>query len=295
MIETYYDRLKVPVDATENQIKMQYRRLAKGCHPDLNPNNPEATKQFRELHAAYVVLSDSEKRQAYDDSLSLPGKGRTETKNGNGYRYTHQPQPKVRVRRGPRRHMFMPDKPRSSFFNYEVQLSIQELFKGARRKLTIGQTHTCPRCRGKGVLSTGEKCPRCGGYTFLVSYEQAEILIPPGVLPGTQIRVEVNGDYATEALFDVLYIDHVLVTVEAKEDEQFSIGQQHLYITIKVPPTLLETGGKWELSAPEGGEVIINIPPHSVSGTVLTVRRHGLKNGASQRRGNLYCTLVAQE
>jgi molecular chaperone DnaJ len=293
-METYYDRLKLPVNASDNEIKMQYRRLAKGCHPDLNPDNPKAAEQFRELHKAYTVLSDPEKRKAYDSSLSHFDRGT----NSYTYRYSSatQPRPHTQRRRtAPRRPMFKPDKPRQSFFNYEVGLSIQELFKGARRKLTIGQTHTCPRCRGKGVLVSGEKCPRCEGYTFLVSYEQAEIVIPPGVLPGTMIRVEVGHNYSANPMFDVLYIDEVLVTVIVKQDEPFTVREQHLYTTVHVPAALLEEGGKWELPAPEGGEVLVmNIPPKTSSGTTLTLRRHGLKNGASQRRGNLYCTLLSE-
>lgn len=294
-MQNYYDRLQVPGDATENQIKMQYRKLAKQCHPDLNASNPKAAEEFRRLHDAYIVLSDPEKRRDYDASLLI-----REHSNGIGngnsaaqsYHRRAYAQPQAKVRRGPRRPMFKPDKPRSGFFNYTIGLSIQELFKGARRTINIGQTHTCPRCRGKGVIGTGEKCPRCDGYTFLVSYEQAEILIPPGVLPGTMIRVEVGGSFSPAPFFDVLYIDEVLVTVTVKENEQFMARDQHLYTTAHVPAMLLEEGGKWTLPAPEGGEIIITIPANTASGTVLTLRRHGLKNGASQRRGNLYCTLL---
>ena len=175
-------------------------------------------------------------------------------------------------------------------------MSIQELFKGTRRNLTVGQTHSCPRCRGKGVLGNGDKCPRCAGFTFLVSYEQVELMVPPGVLPGTMIRVEIGEKYSPAPVFDVLYIDEVLVTIEVREGELYMPRDQHLYTTVKVPAAVLEEGGKWELPAPEGGEipVILTIPPQTASGSVLTLRRQGLKNGASQRRGNLYCTLVAR-
>jgi len=293
---TYYDRLKLPVDASENQIKSQYRRLAKNCHPDLNPDNPQAAKQFRELHAAYTVLSDSEKRRVYDATI-LPDSHSNGNANPNGYRYYRKAQTKTQgqVRhRGPRRPMFKPDKPRQAFFSYEVALSIQELFRGARRNLTIAQTHTCPRCRGKGVLGSGEECPRCGGYTFLISYEQVNVIVPPGVLPGTMIRLEVGASYSPIAMFDVLYINEILVTVQVKEGERFTTRDQHLYTSVHVPAAVLEEGGEWTLTAPEGDEPLsLTIPPHSSEGTVITVRRRGLKNGASQRRGNLYCTLVA--
>ncbi|MEI6045109.1 MAG: DnaJ domain-containing protein [Chloroflexota bacterium] len=297
-MENYYERLKVPVDASDNLIKMQYRRLAKHCHPDLNPDNPQASEEFRKLHLAYTILSDSEKRRAYNESLDLKDPNRTNPNGQHHPRPQPQPWPQGYVRRtGPRRHMYKPDKPRSSFFNYAVDLTIQELFRGARRNLTIGQTHSCPRCRGKGVLGTGEKCFRCGGYTFLVSYEQVELIIPPGILPGTMIRLEIGGSYSPNSLLDALYIDEVLVAIEIRENERFINREQHLYTTIPVPATLLKEGGKWTLAAPEGDELFLSltIPPNTTSGTILNLRRQGLKNGASQRRGNLYCTLVAEK
>jgi DnaJ-class molecular chaperone len=109
------------------------------------------------------------------------------------------------------------------------------------------------------------------------------------------IRVEIGGSYSPSSLLDVLYIDEVLVTIEIKDNERFTNRDQHLYTTLLVPANLLKEGGKWTLPSPEGGELIINltIPPGTTSGTVLNLRRQGLKNGASQRRGNLYCTLVA--
>ncbi len=293
-METHYDRLQLPVNASDNQIKTQYRRLAKNCHPDLNPNNPKAAEQFRDLNRAYTILSDPEKRKAYDASLSPHSGSYGYTPRQRTTVYSQAHSQAQRHYSGPRRHMFKPDKPRQSFFHYEVGLSIQELFKGAKCNLTVGQTHTCPRCRGKGVLVTGEKCTRCDGYTFLVTYEQAEITVPPGILPGTMIRLEVGKNFSPTPMFDVLYIDEVLVTVMVKQDEPFTVRDQHLYTTIQVPATLLEEGGKWELTAPEGGETVnIPIPAHTSSGTIITLRRRGLKNGASQRRGNLYCTLLS--
>jgi DnaJ-class molecular chaperone len=296
-MENHYDRLELPVNATEQQIKMQYRRLAKRCHPDLNPNNPKAAEEFRKLHHAYTILSDPEKRQAYDASLSRSSRGYEHDSAQHYYRRASHTQAyaQTRVRPTPRRHMYKPDRPRSSFLQYMLSLSIEELFKGARRRLTIGQTHTCPRCRGKGVLGSGEKCPRCDGYTFLVSYEPTEVVIPPGVLPGTMIRVEVGGAYSPSPAFDVLYIDEVLVTIGVKEDEKYSVRDQHLYTTACIPTPLLKEGGEWKLPAPEGGELTITIPANTASGTVLTVRRQGLRNGASHRRGNLYCTVVAED
>ncbi|MFM8300734.1 MAG: DnaJ domain-containing protein [Microcystis aeruginosa] len=69
-MKNYYEILQIPRNASNNQIKTAFRRLARQYHPDYNPNDPEAVTKFREIEQAYRVLSDKEKRKEYDRSLS---------------------------------------------------------------------------------------------------------------------------------------------------------------------------------------------------------------------------------
>ncbi|KAB0241005.1 tetratricopeptide repeat protein [Microcystis aeruginosa EAWAG127a] len=69
-MKNYYEILQIPRNASNNQIKTAFRRLARQYHPDYNPNDPEAVAKFREIEQAYRVLSDKEKRKEYDRSLS---------------------------------------------------------------------------------------------------------------------------------------------------------------------------------------------------------------------------------
>ena len=79
MAQDYYELLGVSRDASQDEIKKAFRRLARETHPDANPDDPEAEHHFREIAQAYEVLSDPQKRAAYDryghDAFKAGGRG----------------------------------------------------------------------------------------------------------------------------------------------------------------------------------------------------------------------------
>jgi DnaJ-class molecular chaperone len=186
--------------------------------------------------------------------------------------------------------------PRQAYLNYTVHLTLRELFKGAKRTLTVGQTHTCGKCRGARVLhETGKTCPRCDGFGFLVSYEVVVVTIPPAVAEGMTIRLEMS--HWTEEERHPLHVPYssgIFVTINVLPDPLYRVDGRDLYTTITVPVDLLETGGDWTMPAPEGGELAIKIPAHTTNGETIKIKKHGLLNGASHRRGTLFVTVLAK-
>jgi DnaJ-class molecular chaperone len=293
---TYYETLGLDRQAPTAEIKSQYRRLAKRYHPDLNPDNPKAAEQFQEVQAAYEVLSDQSRRHEYDAQLNINtepdfdiGNYRPRTSRPRSYRrYDGRPRQRPRTNRA----TVKPTQPRSAYLQYSLEVSLPELFKETKRILTIGETFSCSRCHGKGKLEGGIRCERCDGYGFVVSFRPAEIVLPPGLQPGMNIRVALNTEVDRSRLSAPI-TTNIAVTICLRDSAPFEYRDHQLYTTAKIPATLLGTGGTWSIPAPEGGEFSFKIPAGTTSGTTLTLRKHGLRNGSSQRRGNLLCTVIA--
>lgn len=291
---TYYEVLDLDQQAPAAQIKSHYRRLAKRYHPDLNPSNPHAAQQFLEIQTAYDTLSDPEKRQHYDQTV-LGHDHAAQAGFTRAYRrYDGRSRPRPRSRPNTRP-VSRPHRPRSAYSQYSVEVSIQELFRGTRRSLVVGHTFTCGRCRGRGKLESEVSCPRCGGYGFVVSYQRVEVVIPPGLQPDMTIRLALNDDNPEHPLLDAPVMSNVCITVRLAQSHPFEYRDHQLHTTTEVPVQVLTEGGNWTIPGPEGGEITFKIPANTASGSTLTLRKHGLRNGTSQRRGNLFCTVVTQE
>ncbi|MGH7571869.1 MAG: molecular chaperone DnaJ [Gemmatimonadota bacterium] len=181
----YYQVLGIPESASAEEIKKTYRKLARKYHPDANPNDPAAEERFKELSAAYQVLSDSERRKQYDRMRKMgayegfgagrggasgpggAGAGGWQTIDledldgfgglgdlfssifgGRGRTRGHRPGPQ----RGPDRRV-------------EVGIPFKTAATGGEIMVQVPLEETCPRCQGSGAEpgSKVETCPQCGG------------------------------------------------------------------------------------------------------------------------------------
>ncbi len=164
----YYEILGVPRDASEEEIRRAFRRLALQYHPDRN-KSPEAEEIFKEINEAYQVLSDPEKRAAYDryghDGVAGPGPGAGSgfpgfedfgTFAGFGDIFEAFFGSATSARRGPRR---------GSDLQTELTLSFEEAAFGVEREVEVTRLETCSACRGTGARSGTRiiRCPTCGG------------------------------------------------------------------------------------------------------------------------------------
>ncbi len=162
----YYEVLGVPRDADEAAIKSAYRKLALQHHPDVN-KAPDAEDRFKEVNEAYEVLSDSEKRQAYDrfghaatqGGFSAGGPGAGFGAGGFGDIIDEFFGGFAGMRgaaRGPAR---------GDDLRYDMEITFQEAVFGAEKEIEIPRLEACPVCQGSGA-EPGTKpirCPQCNG------------------------------------------------------------------------------------------------------------------------------------
>ncbi len=178
----YYSILGVNKNATHDEIKKAYRKLAIKYHPDKNPGNKEAEEKFKEVSQAYEVLSDENKRRQYDQ---FGHEAFTNSGHGGGAGGSPFSDPRDIFAQffgggagggfggfedifggggGSRRRN--PNGPvRGNDLRYNLEISFEDAVYGADKKITFRRMTECPDCKGTGCEgnSSRKPCPRCGG------------------------------------------------------------------------------------------------------------------------------------
>jgi molecular chaperone DnaJ len=189
--QDYYELLGVSRTAAVKDIRAAYRKLARKYHPDLNPGDKSAEEKFKQIQEAYEVLSDTKKRQVYDQfGFNQPGQGGA-APSGGGYGYGAGGAPEdvhfdfggfdfggggaggggtsfrdlfSQVFRGQNAAREANEREPGSDLEFQIEISFAEAMRGAVKKLSITRLDTCSVCHGAGVQPGDEKvCPTCGG------------------------------------------------------------------------------------------------------------------------------------
>jgi molecular chaperone DnaJ len=185
--QDYYEILGVPRKATAKDIRTAFRKLARKYHPDLNPGDKAAEEKFKQLQEAYDVLSDTKKRQMYDQygfySENVPtgdygaGHDAGEQPNVNfdfgGFDFGGQPGTGggssfrdlfgqfFGGRRGATARE--PEEEPGGDLEYQLEIDFWDAVRGAVKKLQITRLDTCENCHGTGAVGTPQTCPTCNG------------------------------------------------------------------------------------------------------------------------------------
>jgi molecular chaperone DnaJ len=322
----YYDILGVGRQASEDELKKAYRRLAMKFHPDRNPGNAEAEEKFKEANEAYEVLTDPQKRAIYDEhgheGLSRGGGGGgfgdmggfadvfgdvfSDIFGGGGRRG------------GPRR---------GSDLRYMMDLTLEQAVFGSDETIRIptlddcgtckgqgtadgkappkcstcggsGQVRvqqgffvlqqTCPHCRGRGVQVT-DPCKSCRGAGKLRREKTLEVKIPAGVDTGDRIRLSGEGEPGERGA----QAGDLYVQINVKPHEFFERDGSDLYCTVPIDFVTAALGG--ELDVPTlGGKAQLKLPEETQTGKVFRLRGKGVKSVRGGAVGDLLCTVTVE-
>jgi curved DNA-binding protein len=263
-MKDYYPVLGVSRNASEDEIKQAYRRLARKYHPDVNPGDPKAEARFKEINEAYQVLSDKEQRAKYDRFGS--DFRRYEQTGFGGFNYESEDFADLFET------LFGQRRTTGSGFSVKldgqdveqpVELTLEEAYNGTQRTLQFSNPNGTPR-------------------TITVK-------IPAGIDTGKRVRVPGEG---APGLNGGRRGDLYLV-VTVKPHDRFERKGNDLYTTVPVSMYTLLLGGQTTIALLSGKTLTLTIPPQTQNGRVFRISGQGMPLMHSSHFGDLYVTVSA--
>lgn len=324
----YYEVLGVSRGADDKEVKKAYRRVAMKYHPDRNPDDPDADEKFKEATEAYDVLTDPEKRAAYDqfghagvDAEMGGGAGGFgggsfsdifgdvfgDIFGGGG-----------RARGGPQR---------GADLRYTLDISLEQAVRGTTVEIRVptlvacstcngsgarkgsspttcgtcggmGQVRmqqgffqvqqTCPTCRGRGT-TISDPCTTCRGQGRVESTKTLSVKVPPGVDTGDRIRLSGEGEAGPEGG----PAGDLFVQISVKAHPIFERDGRNLYC--EIPITFVDAALGGELEVPTlDGRVKLKIPAETQTGKLFRLRGKGVHPVRGGGVGDLLCRAVVE-
>jgi molecular chaperone DnaJ len=321
----YYEILGVARDATDQQIKSAYRKLALKYHPDRNPGDKKAEEAFKEAAEAYAVISDAEKRAAYDrfghagvgagaggfDPSTFAGFedifGNLGDLFGFGEMFGGR-----RRRSGPQR---------GADLRYDLEISFEESFTGTETTLQIPREETCETCTGtgaaagsspevcahcrgtgqqrfqQGFLTVARPCPTCRGTGKIISKPCQACRGAGRIARDRKITAKIPAGIATGQRLR-LYGEgehgsaggppgDLYVVVHVQEHKIFQRDGDDLYCELPVPFPVAALGGDVRVPTMVGDEEL-RIPAGTQAGARFKLRGKGMPNVSGRGHGDLF-------
>ena len=320
-----YEVLGLSRDASEKEVKKAYKRLAMKYHPDRTKGDDALEEKFKEVKEAYEILSDPQKKAAFDqyghDGVNQQGQG------GGGFGGGGFDDIFGDIFGGGRRGGGQQRAQQGSDLRYNMELTLEEAVKGISKEIqiptlvhceqcngsgakkgtdskTCGTCHgqgqvqmrqgffavqqTCPTCHGTGQIIS-DPCNSCHGQGRVEKTKTLSVKIPAGVDTGDRIRLSGEGEAGAHgAPAGDLYVQ-----VSVREHPIFVREANNLYCEVPIGFTTAALGGEIEVPTLDG-RAKLKIPPESQTGKMFRMRGKGVKSVRSGAVGDLICKVVIE-
>lgn len=316
----YYEVLGLSRDATPDEVKRAYRTLARRYHPDVS-QDPDAEARIKEINEAYGVLSDTERRQTYDQFGHAGLNGGGGEPGFGGFPDIFD----VFFGTGSRSSRAAYSAGRGDDLRQDITITLEEAASGSNQRVrythletcdicegngaepgsqpevcsacrgtgyvrhtqntllgTFQTTAPCGRCRGEGRV-VSKPCPQCAGAGRMRKTRERTIRVPPGVDTGSRIRLSGEGDAGLRggAPGDLYLFIRVL------DHELFARDGNDLRCEVSVTFAQAALGAEIEVPTIDGSDKLV-IPEGTQTGTSFTLRERGMPELNGRRRGNQY-------
>jgi DnaJ-class molecular chaperone len=311
----YYKILGVSREATADELKKTFRKLARKYHPDVNPGDSKAEAKFKEINEAYEVLSDPEKRNKYDtlgpnwqDQFGPQYNSGTGRRYGFGGRPSSSSSPyggfesgspafsdffetlfgrsNAASTSGTSTRSTMRDdlrKRTGEDIEQPVEVTLQEAYLGGVRTFNIQSAEICATCKKTGEVG-GKICTACGGQGVIPRSKRIQVKINAGVDNGSKIRVAGEGQPgAGGGPRGDLYL-----VISVKPDALFERKGDDLYVDIEVDLYKAILGGEVPVPTPDGRKLMLIVPAETQNGRVFRLAGKGMPHLRGEGSGNLY-------
>ena len=325
----YYEVLDVSKNASEAEIKKAFKRLAMKYHPDRNPDNDEAIEKFKEAKEAYDVLTDAQKRAAYDQ-FGHAGVDPSAAAGGAGFGGASFNDIFGDVfgdifgggRSGGGQRVY-----RGADLRYNLELSLEEAVSGTSVNIRVPTQVECDECGGSGAkkgtspvtcstcgghgqvrmqqgfFSLQQTCPRCHGSGSIIEspcgkchghgrvekQKTLSVKVPAGVDNGDRIRLSGEGEAGEHGGPPGDLYVHVLV----RPHDIFQRDGDDLYCEVPISVVTASLGGELQIPTLDG-RVNLKIPAESQSGKLFRLRGKGVKSVRGSKQGDLLCRISVE-